>query len=81
MFAVTHDRLSPAELADALERHGGVLCRAGLHCAPGVHETMGTIGSGGACRLSVGPFVREADVRVACGCLEEVAAMSLLAAQ
>ena len=77
VFAITHDRLSPARLAGELEQRAGVLCRAGLHCAPGVHETMGTIGTGGACRLSVGPFISKADVRTACGCLGKITEMAL----
>lgn len=73
VFAITHELLSPATLAAELERRAGVLCRAGLHCAPGVHETMGTIDSGGACRLSFGAFTSIGDVRTACGCLAEIA--------
>jgi cysteine desulfurase family protein len=73
VFAITHDRLSPALLASELERRAGVLCRAGLHCAPGAHETMGTIETGGACRLSVGAFTSVAHIRTACACLTEIA--------
>ena len=73
VFAITHERLSPATLASELERRAGVLCRAGLHCAPGVHETMGTIDTGGACRLSVGAFTSVAHVHTACTCLAEIA--------
>lgn len=72
VFALTHEHLSPGQLARSLEARAGVLSRAGLHCAPGVHETLGTTNAGGACRLSVGPFTTPEDVRVACGCLAEI---------
>jgi len=72
VFAITHERLAPGELALALEARAGVLGRAGLHCAPGVHETLGTTETGGACRLSVGPFTTTEDIRAACACLAEI---------
>lgn len=53
--------LTPQELAMVLETEYGVLTRAGLHCAPIAHQTCGS-GGGGACRLSLGPFLTEADV-------------------
>lgn len=42
-----------ARLAHALDRDHGVLCRAGLHCAPEVHRILGTLDTG-AVRLSLG---------------------------
>ncbi|MFG0242503.1 MAG: aminotransferase class V-fold PLP-dependent enzyme [Phycisphaerales bacterium JB054] len=73
VFAITHERLTPAELAGALEARAGVLGRAGLHCAPGAHDSIGTTASGGACRLSVGPMTTADQVRAACACLGEIA--------
>lgn len=62
VFALVHDVLSPAEVAAGLESGFGVLARAGLTCAPLAHETFGTSAGGGACRLSIGPFVTEANI-------------------
>jgi cysteine desulfurase / selenocysteine lyase len=47
------DGIDPSEAARRLDREHGVLCRAGLHCAPGTHALLGTLGSG-ALRFSVG---------------------------
>ena len=55
--------MTPAELASILEREHGILTRAGLHCAPLAHQTMSTADTGGATRLSLGPFLTEDDVR------------------
>jgi selenocysteine lyase/cysteine desulfurase len=33
-----------------------IITRVGLHCAPKVHESIGTISSGGTVRFSVGYF-------------------------
>jgi cysteine desulfurase / selenocysteine lyase len=43
----------PADAARRLDRDHGVLCRAGLHCAPGSHALLGTLETG-ALRFSVG---------------------------
>lgn len=48
-------------LAAALEE-AGVAARAGLHCAPEAHRSIGTFGSGGTVRLSPGPFSREGEI-------------------
>ena len=46
--------MDPGALADALNREGYAL-RAGLHCAPGIHQWMGSLHTG-ACRASVGIY-------------------------
>ena len=34
--------MQPSEVAERLDDEHGVLCRAGLHCAPAAHRTLGT---------------------------------------
>ncbi len=62
VFSFTHEAVGPAVLASGLEERG-FLTRAGLHCAPRAHAALGTLESGGAVRLSIGPFVDEQAVR------------------
>lgn len=38
--------LEPSQVGLALDEDAGVLCRVGLHCAPGAHRTLGTFPSG-----------------------------------
>lgn len=76
VFAFTHEQLSPAELALVLETEHGILARAGLHCAPGVHEAMGTADAGGATRLSISPFTTADDMRRTIAALEAVAVVA-----
>ena len=52
--------LDSGELCDALAKEGFAL-RAGLHCAPSIHQWMGTLHTG-ACRASVGIYNTEEDV-------------------
>jgi cysteine desulfurase family protein len=64
----------PAQAGTRLDVDFSVACRTGLHCAPLVHEALGT-SPGGAVRFSLGPFTSEADVRAG------VAAVAALAAE
>jgi len=57
VVSVTSDLYDPQTLATLLSQEFGIETRAGLHCAPGVHEWLGTKSTGGTVRLSVGPFV------------------------
>ncbi|NLO84177.1 MAG: aminotransferase class V-fold PLP-dependent enzyme [Clostridiales bacterium] len=52
--------MDPGELCDRLASKGYAL-RAGLHCAPSIHQWLGTLQSG-ACRASVGIYNTEEDV-------------------
>jgi len=73
VVSFTHALYSPAELSAILESEFGILCRAGLHCAPLVHRMLGTaphvgvaVSRGeGAVRLSLGPFLEHTDVETA----------------
>ncbi|MEX2673055.1 MAG: aminotransferase class V-fold PLP-dependent enzyme [Phycisphaeraceae bacterium] len=73
VFSFTLDGLAPDQLADELERTHNVLTRAGLHCAPRAHATIGTDKTGGTTRLSFGPFTTPEDVRHAAQALSKIA--------
>lgn len=53
--------MSPAEFASALDREG-ICVRAGLHCAPLAHKSLGTMPDG-AVRISFGIFNTSRDIR------------------
>jgi len=57
----TAESVDPATMVQRLDREHGVLVRAGLHCAPGVHRLLGTADTG-AVRFSLGLSNTEADV-------------------
>ena len=50
-----HD-LNPHDVATALDSEGQIQVRAGLHCAPRIHQTLGTVQGGGTVRFSLGLF-------------------------
>ncbi len=52
-----------------------IACRTGLHCAPLIHEQLGTTKIGGAIRLSVGPLNTEQDITAAIVAVADIASM------
>lgn len=73
VFPVAVEGLDPHELAALLDAEFGICSRAGLHCAPLAHRTLGTFPAGSV-RLSFGVFQSEADVERAAAALARVAA-------
>lgn len=51
----------PAEIGFLLDRDHGILCRAGLHCAPDAHRTIGTFPRG-TVRVSPGYFTTPEEI-------------------
>ena len=55
----------PQEVAGALDQAHRVQVRAGIHCAPRMHRSLGTESVGGTVRFSVGSFNTEAEIDTA----------------
>ena len=68
------DGIDSQDVAAVLDQSFQIRCRAGLHCAPLVHKTLGTIPAGGTVRLSPGPFTVQADVEKAVEAVTQLAA-------
>jgi selenocysteine lyase/cysteine desulfurase len=68
---LTFDGLSPVDAARKLDERYGIACRAGLHCAPAAHETIGTLDSG-ALRVSFSYLNTADEVDYLLGCLSEI---------
>lgn len=50
------------EISVILDQSFGIQTRAGLHCAPLVHQQLGTIEEGGTVRISPGPFTTPQEI-------------------
>lgn len=61
---------TPSELAAWLDREHSIACRAGLHCAPWAHETIGTRETG-TCRFGLGYGLNEGHVDMLLAALAE----------
>lgn len=65
--------LDPRDAAMMLEQSFGIACRAGFHCAPLVHQTLGTLTRGGTLRFSPGRFNTPQECQIA---IDAVAAIA-----
>lgn len=71
VVSIVHEHRSPDELAFALDRRYGIAVRAGLHCTPWTHETVGTLETG-ALRFGLGWGLTQDDVDLAIEAVAEV---------
>jgi len=65
--------MDPGEVGRRLEKGFGVLVRAGLHCSPNSHRTLGTFPEG-TVRVSPGPFTTREDISRFLKALRKIAA-------
>jgi len=72
LLTCTVQGIASTDVGDILDGDFGIAVRTGLHCAPLVHEALGTL-HGGAVRFSLGPFTTEEQIDAA------IAAMSAIA--
>ncbi|HEQ72205.1 MAG TPA: aminotransferase class V-fold PLP-dependent enzyme [Spirochaetia bacterium] len=61
--------------ATLLDVDYNIACRTGLHCAPLVHDHLGTTEIHGAIRFGIGPFNTEDHIDAAIEAVREIAAM------
>jgi cysteine desulfurase family protein len=61
VVAFNIDGMDPEQAGTRLDVDFDVACRTGLHCAPLVHESLGTAPAGSV-RFSIGPFTTRADI-------------------
>lgn len=73
VFSVTVGDRPCLEVGEMLDRELGIKVRAGLHCAPLAHRTIGTLARGGTVRFSFGHFNTPADACAAAEALEKIA--------
>lgn len=69
--------LEATETATLLDVDYNIACRAGLQCAPLVHEQLGTDKIKGGVRFSLGPFNTEDHIGMAIQAVREIAAFAL----
>lgn len=62
VVSITVDGYDPQEVASLLDSAWSIQVRAGLHCAPRMHASLGTAAAGGTVRFSPGPFTTESDI-------------------
>jgi cysteine desulfurase family protein len=76
VVSINIDGYSPSDLAFVLDREYGVAVRAGLHCAPRAHKTIGSFPQG-TVRFSFGWFNTLDEVRRVLAALDEISKKGL----
>jgi cysteine desulfurase family protein len=76
VMAFNIDGLDASESGTMLDVDHGIACRTGLHCAPLVHEQLGTAKIKGTVRFGIGPFNTEAHIHAAIQAVAEITAMN-----
>jgi cysteine desulfurase/selenocysteine lyase len=61
------------DVAMILDQSFNIQSRAGLHCAPLAHQTLGTFDSGGGVRLSPGIFTTDEEITAAIDAVRQIA--------
>jgi cysteine desulfurase/selenocysteine lyase len=73
IFLFNVDGLEALNTGTILDVDYNIACRTGLHCAPLVHEQIGTAEIHGAVRFGIGPFNTEEHIKIAVGAVKEIA--------
>ncbi|MCU0243664.1 MAG: aminotransferase class V-fold PLP-dependent enzyme, partial [Acidobacteria bacterium] len=74
VLAFNVEGMDAADVGTMLDVDFGIACRTGLHCAPLVHEQLGTDKIHGAVRFGIGPFNTDEHVRAAVEAVGRIAA-------
>ena len=78
VLAFNVEGMDAGDVGTLLDVDHDIACRTGLHCAPLVHEGIGTSEMRGAVRLSIGPFNTEEHIEAAIEGVQEIAEFSRL---
>lgn len=66
------DGMEALDTGTLLDGEYNIACRTGLHCAPLVHEQLGTDKIGGSVRMGIGPFNTEDHIKAAIEAVAEI---------
>jgi len=77
VVSISVEGFEPQELAALLDASQRIQCRAGLHCAPRMHEALGTTAGGGTLRLSPGCFTSLEEIDTVIATLAEVSTIAV----
>jgi len=75
IFLFNIDGFEAMDVGTLLDVDYNIACRTGLHCAPLIHEHLGTAEIHGAVRFGIGPFNTGEHIHTAIEAVKEIAAM------
>ena len=75
VLAFNVDGLEAADTGTMLDVDSNIACRTGLHCAPMVHEHLGTDKIHGSVRFGIGPFNTDEEIELTIRAVRGIAEM------
>ncbi len=75
IFLFNVDGMEAMNTGTILDVDYNIACRTGLHCAPLVHDQIGTSEIHGAVRFGIGPFNTEEHIQTAAQAIKDIAEM------
>lgn len=78
LVSIVLEGYDPQEVALTLDAAYRVQVRPGLHCAPAMHESLGTHQSGGTVRFSLGVFTTAAEIDATVEAVAEIASSQMV---
>ena len=73
VLSFTMDEKDPQEVSLLLDEAFDIAVRAGLHCAPDAHRTIGTLETGGTVRVSPGYYNTKEEIEAFLAAVDEIA--------
>jgi len=73
VLAFNLEGMDAADVGTMLDVDHDIACRTGLHCAPRVHEQLGTDKIRGAVRFGIGPFNTKEHIQTAIEAVRDIA--------
>ncbi len=73
VLAFNIEGMDAADVGMMLDVDHDIACRTGLHCAPLVHEQLGTAKIRGTVRFGIGPFNTREDIQTAIDAVRDIA--------
>jgi cysteine desulfurase / selenocysteine lyase len=77
LVSITLEGYDPQEVALSLDAAHRIQVRPGLHCAPAMHQAMGTHETGGTVRFSLGAFTTQAQINATVAAVDQIAAFKM----
>jgi cysteine desulfurase/selenocysteine lyase len=75
VLAINVQGMDAGDVGTMLDVDHDIACRTGLHCAPLVHEQLGTAKIRGAVRFGIGPFNTEEHIQAAVDAVREISSL------
>jgi len=73
VVSLINQAVEPQVLASILDENFGIQVRAGLHCAPRIHDSIRSVEWGGTIRFSPGPFTTLSQIETTLSAMQELA--------